>query len=404
LGNIVRGVPGQYEIRIELGGHSIQPTPSMVNNLSVVSSIDKLLPSISMSLNDEAGILTHIRPADSQSNAIALSIGSPPVTWNFEIFRRFPTSANSNQAVWEVEGFIKVQGLFSPTRQRSFMTGSSPKTVKNIIEQIASEIGCSSEVDPELDYVIPNILQPNWSNAQFLFYLKTMLKGKAGGAGYYCFIRPEETGPKLVFKSLSQMLNEQYVRDFIYDDQPKMGSYPMYNLDVIDNYALLRSLGTRQFSYGYFDYFTGRYTKIVKDVSSVDMPSLSEFILVNKDDPKEDLSLQRIGRKTEFTDFSGLGVGKYYKRLNSLVQSWFDIGGDKNLFPGMIVKIFFPQSTAGKTPFSYQYGGFWMIERVNHTWVDMFRTRLLLTRCGIDTELSSNLLRPKSIYLRGRTT
>jgi len=42
--------------------------------------------------------------------------------------------------------------------------------------------------------------------------------------------------------------------------------------------------------------------------------------------------------------------------------------------------------------FLYQHSGLWLVKRVVHLIGDSFQTRLLLTRCGIDTDILTSLI------------
>jgi hypothetical protein len=84
----------------------------------------------------------------------------------------------------------------------------------------------------------------------------------------------------------------------------------------------------------------------------------------------------------------------------SLCQIWVDLPGDINLWPGKIVKIIFPQipsSVNGTVP-SLNFSGYWMVSRVVHRWTNVYTTRLLLSRQGVDSSANKGLLESRSIY------
>ena len=99
--------------------------------------------------------------------------------------------------------------------------------------------------------------------------------------------------------------------------------------------------------------------------------------------------LQNLGR---ITDPAVHAKNTLYRKVNRLSQAWILVDGDPNYSPGDKINIFFPQGASNDDLFNYQYAGDWMIERVVMTFGGTFKTRLLLTRNGIDTTKKTTLV------------
>jgi len=78
---------------------------------------------------------------------------------------------------------------------------------------------------------------------------------------------------------------------------------------------------------------------------------------------------------------------------------WITTIGLSNMTPGKVVQVFFPHGADAGNLYSYQYSGYWLVERVVHNIGDTFMTKLLLTRNGLDTDKETTLL--KSTNKRG---
>ena len=106
------------------------------------------------------------------------------------------------------------------------------------------------------------------------------------------------------------------------------------------------------------------------------------------------------GRTNDFDgEFQGWAEGSYANRLVDLVQMWITTQGLPNALPGQTVQIFFPQGAASNNLYSYMAQGFYLVKSVVHNCGSIFTTKLLLTRQGVDTNVSTSLL-PATTYKR----
>jgi len=114
-----------------------------------------------------------------------------------------------------------------------------------------------------------------------------------------------------------------------------------------------------------------------------------ELILVDKNDTDESGYLWETGRSNDFTsNFNGQVKGSFQNRVNNLMKLWITTKGIPNICPGDTVDIFFPHNLG-----TSQYSGFWLVERVVQMVGDIYLTKLLLTRTGLDTDFTNTLMR-----------
>jgi len=153
-------------------------------------------------------------------------------------------------------------------------------------------------------------------------------------------------------------------------------------------------------NYSYFDYDNSecKVSSIrVKDntISQDDYYSLTKYFLIDKDDVEDSGVGIGAGRGNDFSsNFKGRIKGSYYKRINSLSKIWITSLGLEDIYPGDIARIQFLNDPS--MMMSYQYHGFWMVERVIHMIGHQFATRLLLTRSGMNTTETTSLLEANS--------
>lgn len=383
---------GGYELVARIGVKEIVLSPQSIVELSIIQDLNKLLPSFRMRCADPTGIMTHLQPFDSSANTFDVSFCSSgqDAAWfnsfTFKIYRRKPESQYQMSMVYDVVGLLDAPNLYSPSLSRSSGVG---KTIKEFLIQIASELGCDLyDISSSLDYVKP-VLQPNWTNNELLNYLRSNMEGVAGEGFYKIFIscsRGKKVFTCLTWNELSTRSN---IYKFVIGQKPVNDFYPIMNYKIFDNYYSLGACGNKQQNVEFFDYYTSTY--IEDTVYPTGMVSLSDYFMVDGNDPNNSDSMY-FGRSTEeTTTFGGRSKGLYYSRLSNMSKMWADTIGIQDLRPGAVVLVMFPEDGTGAVA-NYQYNGLWMVERVIHTFGNAFITRMLLTRNGVDTALNSTLV------------
>jgi hypothetical protein len=261
------------------------------------------------------------------------------------------------------------------------------------LEGIAlEELGAtSSEISDSLSYV-KKLIQPKWSNVQFLRHLKENIIGKRDEYGFKCFMKCYRMKPILVFKSLFEMVQQSISYSFIVSPTEYQDWLPIFSYSIFDYYKMHEVFASKKQSYSYFDYDTSTF--IQAEESAQDYISLSDYWLIDNNDREGSNTLLETGRSNEFTsNFKGAVKSSYSNRLMNLVKMWITTRGLPNIVPGQVIRVFFPQGITGGNMYSYQYSGYWLVEKVIHNIGDAFYTKLLLTRNGLDTDKETTLLK-----------
>lgn len=374
-----------------------------IDELYIVQDINRFLPTFRLKIQDIGGYFANLRPYDKKQNKVRISFsrdGKPESAsvFDFDIYRRFPTS----DFVYDIAGMLQVNNFFKPNKIRGF-TG----LVKDNLSDIAvSELEIDEvDISPSLNFD-KDIIQPNWSNAELLRYLKNNLIGSGDESAYFCFVtcRKASGGSDsvFVFKSLRDLCSQK--AKYTFSDAPVASQdgfkdrvyYPILDFKVYDNYKMLETYGCKSVDYYYFDYDTSTYMLKSIDVKGNlnpldDYYSLTQYFSINQDSTNDNSGVLVTGRSNDFTqDFKGKTKNRFFKRINNLSKFWITTWGLEDIVPGDIVRLqFFREPT---DMLSHQYHGFWLVERVIHMLGQTFGTRLLLTRNGINTDKSTMLV------------
>ena len=401
----------QLEFKKDRTSTAVEPLdiePQHIKQFTITLDINRLLPSFKFVGDDAAGVMTHVLPFDHNQSKFHVQLGSfrsdidETTLFSFDIYRRFPTS----NFIYDIEGMLDVNNLFAPSYTRAFNG-----TIKSAIETIGAELGVhDTEISSTLDYE-KTILQPEWSNAKMLTYLKKNVIGSGKEAAFYCFIKCVGNKNILVFKPIKELvagsvkyrftLTPEVVKDKASGEE----FWPVLKYKFFDNYKYLGISGTRRQTSGYFDYANSQYVRQGFDIDQnenelYDYHSFTKYHSIDNDDLAENnLGLGNLGSNNEFTtDFEGRTLNKFHKNITNLSKLWIDVVGLEVAYPGDMIKVYYLEQTP---PVAYQHTGYWMIERVVHIIGSAFVTRLLLTRNGSDPGLESNLIKAK--FDRGKT-
>lgn len=384
-------VVGNYSLNIEIGGIVTTIPPQMIRELTITEDMERLLPTFTMTLKDATKILSDVTPYDKSANEVRIEFArgidaTELNTYDFKVKQR---SSQSPAELYSVTGMLDIPEVIDQYRNRA-MTGNV-KT--NIETKIASEgMGISStEVGSSLNFE-KTILQPNWTDAKLLRYLRRNLVGRNSEGGYYTFVKVERGQKTFVMKSLNEMLPTHVKYRFIVGHRGHQEFYPVSEYRVFDNSSFLADLGGQTQSYSYFDWDTGTY--VSKEISIADCPALSEFFLIDQDNTSDSALYTATGRSNGFTtDFDGRVRNDFYRRVNANVAMWISTWGIENASPGDIVQVVFSEALERGDLFLYQHTGLWMVKRVVHIIGPSFMTNLELVRCGIDTDIGTTLLK-----------
>ena len=390
----------QYHLIVKFAEKLVPLDTATLRELTIVQDLNKFLPEFRLKVMDNSGALTHVLPFDKGMSKVYVELGSSPSadyknSFNFAVFDRRPIGDQSNPStLYDVTGLLDVPGMFSPKYCRAHST-----SIKTTLEGLAlGELGLQkAEVSESLNYV-KSILQPQWNDIQFFKWLKENLIGKSEEYGYRCFVKCEDRKSTFVFKSLLEMINQPLNNKFIVAPEGAEDQLPIFHYAIFDYYKLHEVFASKKQDYSYFDYDTSEFIDAQEDVQ--DYLSLSDYWLIDRDDDENSNSIQDLGRSNDFTaNFKGRVRSSFANRQMNLVKMWITTIGLSNMTPGKVVQVFFPHGADAGNLYSYQYSGYWLVERVVHNIGDTFMTKLLLTRNGLDTDKETTLL--KSTNKRG---
>jgi len=183
----VLGVGNNYFLQVQFGQQTIPITPSMIREFTIVQDLNKFLPELRMRLADSTGAFTHLIPFDRNMSEVTVMLGTTggnaiQQQYIFDIYRRYPTSEGILSGEYDAIGLMHLPGLYSPKYSRSFN-----QNVSDTIDAIGAELNVeATNISSSLDYT-KSLIQPLWTDAQFLQYLCENLKTPDGHSNFRCW-------------------------------------------------------------------------------------------------------------------------------------------------------------------------------------------------------------------------
>jgi hypothetical protein len=383
---------GNYFLQILFGGQDVAVDFSNLKEFIVVQDINKLVPEFKVQLQDGAGILTHLSPFGKTMSNVVIRFGDPDKPdeqniFDFKVYRRLPEGQYGPSAIYDIRGLLDVHNLFAPNFCRGFR-GS----IADMLVALGKELGVDkTDISATLNYV-KAFVQPNWCNRTFFNYLERELVGSDGDGGYNIFIKVDKGKSTLVCRSHKDIMQGPVKYKFMIADDMYNGHYPIVDYQLEDNYMLMGAFGNKNQQTEYVDYYNT--VKKVDTYPASNLIALTDYVLVDGNDTEGSDSLQNCGRTTEFNkDFGGRARASLYGRLMDLSKMWALTWGLPNICPGDVVDVKFAHAQDGENLARYQFAGLWTVERVVHSISSVFRTRLLLRRSGIDTDIDTTLIK-----------
>jgi len=398
------GVSDSYRIRISYGDYTLIVDPRGIQELTITCDMNRFLPSVRMKVSDASGELTHLTPLDAiRTISFDISAGRTGFnffnTYDFHVYRRFPSIDN----IFDMEGLLAVNSLFTPSFVRGFN-----QQISTTLEAIATELGVDeTDISFALNYVQP-LVQADWTNSQFLSYLKNNVIGEHNEPAFYCFVKVLKAKKYFVFKSLSEFILSPVTHRFIigsdntrFSDPAQPSYYPVFNWRAVDNYKANGVLGIKTRAHTYFDYDESKLKG--SSVNLDNFNSLTEMFAISNDDPDESISLQN-GVSNDFTNnFQGVVAGEHWKRTVDASKMWIDTIGLPTICPGDTADVKFTTPYSTKYQNSLTYQGFWLVEKVIHSFGMGYMSKVFLTRNGYNVgDLETKLVK-SSISKRKRT-
>lgn len=383
---------GNYLLKVNFGDADVAIDVNNIKEFTIVQDLKKFLPEFHIRLIDAQGILTHLVPFGKTLTKIKVQIGESyqsPVNnaFNFQVYRRQPEGAFGSGAIYDIRGLLAVTKLFAPDMSRAFQG-----TIASTIQSIATEMGIlNTDISPNLNYS-KKLIQPHISNAQFLDWIEKAVVGVDDDGGFNVFVSQRDGQPTLNCKTYRDLNLGPLRYKFIINDEPVEDYYPASMIGIEDNYLLFGVFGAKKQRAGYFNYDTSAWVE--EDYDYTDFTSLTDFFAIDGDDSEDSEHMHSFGTSNDFSsNFRGHVLGNYYSRLEGLTKMSILTWGLPNICPGDVVKVLFAQGQRAGTLQSFQFSGNWLVERVVHSLTSTHRTRLTLTRNGMDTDKDSTLVR-----------
>jgi len=387
-----------YHLLVKFGEVVVPVTTNNLRELTIVQDLNAFLPEFRLRLKDVSGSLTHVIPSDKNINDIFIEIGSSPSgidknSFQFVAYDKKPIGDQSNPStMYDVTGLLDIPMMFAPSRSRAHSGNISSSLSSVALSEFQVD---STEISPSLAYS-KTLLQPQWSNIQFLKWLRENVIGRNSEYGFKCFIKRENSKTVFVFKSLKELTEEPISYKFVVNAEASHDYLPVFKYSIFDYYKLYGSFASKKQEYGYFDYDTSEF--VTREEQSQDYTSLADYWLIDGNDSEDSDAIVDLGRSNSFTsDFGGRVKSSFSNRLMSLAKMWITTIGTSGAVPGQIVQIFFPHGSRSGGLYSYQYSGYWLVERVVHNIGEVFITKLLLTRNGVDTDKSTTLVKSTNV-------
>jgi hypothetical protein len=384
---------GNYFLRLIFGENLEVPISNQfIKRFNIIQDMTRLLPSFRITLRDTQGGLTHLIPFDKDMSRLKVQIGRSvgSTVYNFFDFLTFRRKAQSTYTVSNdhgITGMLNAEKAFTPDYCRA-----SNGNIKTFLETIAtSELGCdSTEVSASLDKT-GLLLQAQMNNAAFFDDLRCRLIGKNNELLFYIFIKVREGKKIFVCKSHNELVNESTKYKFVINDDPVKDYIPVSKYKIFDNYKILNVFGGKEQAYSYFDYYNSQFVDTSADLSN--FLSLSKYFLIDGSDTEDSNSVTGLGRTNESTeDFKNEVYAAYYGRVANSVKMWITTWGIPNICPGDRVEILFPQGTSAGALASYQYNGYWLVERIVHSFGATHTMNVLLSSNGVTTDTATTLM------------
>ena len=380
---------GNYLLKLDFGSTDANINFGNIKEFTIIQELDKFLPSFRIKLIDSEGLATHINPFDKGMSRVSVQFGSSSAGgeyngMDFLVYRRHPAAYFTTSVEFDMVGLLEAEGLLAPNYSRSF--GSIADAISQVAEDMKIDTVESTAGGTTTEAAI---LQPNWTNAQLINWLKQNL-GDEDNTAFKCFVKVVDGKKVLVFKSIQDLVGGGVRYNFIVNDSAVQDYFPVFDYQVIDNYKIYGTFGGRVKPYQYYDYTAGEF--ITSEVGLDNFNSLSDYFAIDSNDSEESES-PFFGRNNDFTEeFVGRAQSGYHSRIAGLVKMWILTWGLPNVAPGDVIRLLFGQGVATGQLFSYQYSGYWLVERVVHIFGETHRTRLLLTRNGLDTDKGTTLV------------
>lgn len=386
---IDRGLNDTYGIRLTAEGTTSGKDDYLaavsVQGLTIIESIGSLVPYMSVKLIDQTADLINVNPIipDGEFN-LTIGKGSDVV-----LNPKFKISSYQVEALDKdnlgnlfLNAHLvssKWEKLIKVTKNRSW----SDSYYSDAVNDIATELELTPDIEPT--YGMYNIIQPNWTNSNFIKWLaNNSISQESQLGGYFYCTTFEDT---LLFKTFDKAFQQKPIKEISHFSlggqlQDKVG---FNTFGVKADYMPVLNYGGFGMNYTFFDYDSKTFTDTNLVLTDMEEIQLSDWYYVGKTHV-EPSKFYYGGRNTLSQD---IVQNRILKSTNSVNSVDIIIEGDIDFHAGQLIDLRVPTLEYHKQEMVINelYSGYWLIWKVAHV-VDVaganFTTHLYLTRSGIN--------------------
>lgn len=193
----MRGVKGKWALEVKVNGRDLGLTESNLTSFGLVSNVQQALPSLNVGFKDDTG--DALNSLMNDGDKIQVSIGNPGrhiySGLNFIVSGAPKVTGRGSYNVIEFNGILDNIGWL-----RKMVDKPYKGTASSVIQQLASEVGLSVDMDDSMDDMtwLPNRLP-------FVGYANHLLQRSFAGEGDALVMAITDMG-KLKLKKLSTLI------------------------------------------------------------------------------------------------------------------------------------------------------------------------------------------------------
>lgn len=380
-------IPDKFTISLSIDSPNFDSILSFgIISISVIETLMSSTPYLQIKFVDASGYLISKYPILPDDEFI-FTYGTTPDNIQTTTFKlstiEFDLSTSSDTGSVIVSSSMLHSNwdkIFKKSHQRSWRN----KHYSDIITDLADEIGFDEyDIEPTLNTY--DVIQPYWTNSQFLKWLadNSVNSNQIGG-----YVYGMTANNKFFFKTYDSLYSEATgtPKKFIYDVAAIIPN-GFNNITILNRYMPIMSHNGFGTKHSHFDYNTKEYVTDTTLVTDINERQLSDWYYI-AESHNEESSFYDGGRNPHTINNV---QNKVLNSTNSIHQMSISVNGDPETHIGDIIELEIPVSRnfdENEDAFvNSQYSGYWMVwKAVQQFDVSrrMYLTKLYLSRSGIN--------------------
>jgi len=387
-----KSVDGEYYIKLEIDTSDVELLSAFsIASVSVIETLMGSSPYLNIKFIDAVGELINQYPI-IPDNIFHVTYGT---TKESSVLSKFKMSTMKYELLsnTDVESILvssdmihyKWEDMIKKTYSKSW----KEKKYSDVVADVIKDIGFD-KTDIEPTKGIYDVLQPNWTNSNFLKWLTKQSTNESGIGGYAYYLTLDN---KFVYSSFDNLFNKSPKKTLKHSSTDENGKG--FNFFTIkNNYIPTLNHGGFGMDYMYFDYETKTYVQKDKVLTDIDERQLSDWYYVAESNV-EPSKLFYGGRDTKTEE---VVQNRILSTANSVQNVEIYISGDSDLHVGDLINLHIPVSkkVIDNSVINEVYSGYWMIWKAAHLFdIDggLYTSQLSLTRNGINGKYIDGLVK-----------